>query len=118
MIKIVYCIYFFSLKAFASVVVHHGIEKHLLYQSPELFRKIDESKRQLLGPTSYIEDENGPNPLHSNPSLQPDDFVKHLKYLNETECPELTNIEVPKVRYSRAFMLKKIKFHVHYKALL
>lgn len=59
-------------------------------------KKINECRGQLLQP-SGLEEDNVPDLLVPNTNIFAEDIVKHIKLINETECPELLNVEVPKV---------------------
>ena len=87
----------FPKQAFASIIVRHGLEKHLLHQSPELFRKIDECRQQLLSShdANEVNQDDSPEILPSDNMYS--DLLAHIKLLNEKECPELHNVDVPKV---------------------
>ena len=59
-----------------------------------MFKKILECREQLLN-SSEQEEFNEESTFNAN--VRADDLIKNLKLLNETECPELHNVEVPKV---------------------
>ena len=86
------------MSAFASIVVRHGLEKHLLHQSPELFQKIAECRSQLMGSSNDGNTDANEHILYTHQHMHTD-LLAHIKYINETECPELHNIEVPKVYF-------------------
>ena len=78
------------------MVVKNGMDNYLLHQSPALFKKIDECRGQLMKPSELKEDVL-PDILVTNTNILATDIVKHIKLINETECPDLLNVEVPKV---------------------
>ena len=86
------------------MVVRNQLENHLLHKSPGLLRKIFECRNQLLEPmcdeTSDGEEYSSFNSSQKDaevPLKGAAELLKDLKYINETECPVLENIEVPKV---------------------
>ena len=94
----------FIFKAFASVVIRNQLENHVLHKSPGLLRKIVECRNQFLEPicdqTSDWEECSSFNARQKDLKVTVKgaaELLKDLKYINETECPVLENIEVPKV---------------------
>ena len=86
------------------MVVRNELEKHLLHKSPSLLRKISECRDQLLEDIfDHDSDNKGSSLLNSRQNItkaeskRAEDLLNDLKYINETECPVLENIEVPKV---------------------
>ena len=81
--------------AFASIVIKAGLEKHILHESPEIMNKINECRDQILQPTT---NDLGNTHIDSELlKLKAEELLQHIKYINEEDCPELINIEVPKV---------------------
>jgi hypothetical protein len=94
----------FIFKAFASVVLRNQLENHLLHKSPSLLRKIDECRNHLLEPMpdqrSDWEEPSSSTTSQKDEEVMvkgADKLLKDLQRINETECPVLENIEVPKV---------------------
>ena len=46
---------------------------------------------------SELKEDVLPDILVTNKNILATDIVKHIKLINETECPNLLNVEVPKV---------------------
>ena len=82
--------------AFASIVVQHGLEKHLLHESPGLLHKINQCRDQMLKQSSSHYGK-GQSDSENFPKLRGEELLQHIKLINEEDCPELINIEVPKV---------------------
>jgi hypothetical protein len=67
----------------ASVAVSNGLHRHLLQQSPELFKRIN----------MYVSEHS----VHQDPDNPGDALIANLELFNEEDCPVLEHIEIPKV---------------------
>jgi endoribonuclease Dicer len=67
----------------ASVAVRNGLHRHLLQQSPELFRRIN----------MYVFEHS----VHQTENTDGDTLIANLELFNEEDCPVLEHIEIPKV---------------------